>query len=116
MKIKNITYSSEYVAELEEKIEHLKEENAELKRKYFIQEREIHHLGMYKEALKLAISDAIIIGGCDFWKEAASRCSLQELYNKCIHRNVLNIVKGVEEFYFSIVANAKAQKSEVKEK
>lgn len=34
--LKEITYSSDYVAELENKIEYLKEENAELKHKYFI--------------------------------------------------------------------------------
>ena len=110
MKIKDITYSSEYVAELERKIKGLEEENALIKHRYFIQECEIHHLGMCKEALKLAISNAIIIGGCDFWKEAASRYGFQEFYNKCIHRNAPNIHKGVAEFYLSLVANAEVKK------
>lgn len=109
-KIKEITYSSEFVNELERKIEYLKEENAELKHKYFISECEIHHLEMYKEALRMAITDALIIGGYDFWKEAAARYGLQQLYNECIHRNAPNIHKGVAEFYLSIVANAEVKK------
>ena len=108
--LKETTYSSEYVAELENKIEYLKEENAELKHKYFISECEIHHLEMYKEALRMAITDALIIGGYDFWKEAAVRYGLQQLYNECIHRNAPNIHKGVAEFYLSIVANAEVKK------
>ena len=106
-KIKEITYSSEFVNELERKIEYLKEENAELKHKYFISECEIHHLEMYKEALRMAITDALIIGGYDFWKEAAARYGLQQLYNECIYRNAPNIHKGVLEFYLSLVADSK---------
>lgn len=44
-----------------------------------------------------------------FWDE-------QELYDRSIYRNAPNIAKGVEEFYFSIVANAKLEKNGVKEK
>ena len=113
--LKEITYSSDYVAELENKIEYLKEENAELKHKYFISECEIHHLEMYKEALNLAITNAIIVGGYDFWERAAIGYGVQEFYNKCIHRNAPNLNKGIVEFYLSLIANAKAQKSEVKE-
>lgn len=114
-KIKEITYSSEFVNELERKIEYLKEENAELKHKYFISECEIHYLEMYKEALKMAITNALIIGGYDFWERAAIGYGVQEFYNKCIHRNAPNLNKGIVEFYLSLIANAKAQKSEVKE-
>ena len=105
--IEDITYSSKYMHDLERKIEGLEKENAEIKDKYFISECEIRQLGMYKEALSLAISNAIIIGGCDFWEEAASRYGFKEFYNKCIHRNAPNIHKGVLEFYLSIVANAR---------
>lgn len=111
--LKEITYSSEFVAELERKVEYLKEGNAEIKHKYYISECEIRHLAMYKEALKMAITNGIVIGGCDFWKEAAARYGLQQLYNKCIHRNAPNIHKGVAEFYLSIVANAEIQNNEV---
>lgn len=104
VKIKDITYSSEFVEDLESKIEYLKEENALIKDKYFILECEIHHFEMYKEALKMAITNALIIGGYDFWERAAIGYGLQELYNKCIHRNAPNIHKGVLEFYLSIVA------------
>lgn len=114
--LKEITYSSDYVAELERKIKDLEEENTEIKHKYFIQECEMHHLGMYKEALKLAISNAIIIGGCDFWEDAASRYGFQEFYNKCIHRNAPNIHKGVAEFYLSLVANSEVKKEWSKRK
>lgn len=114
-KIKEITYSSEFVNELERKIEYLKEENAELKHKYFISECEIHHLEMYKEALKMAITNALIIGGYDFWEKAASKYSLQQLYSRSIYRNAPNLNKGIVEFYLSLIANAKAQNSEEKE-
>lgn len=109
--LKEITYSSDYVAELESKIEYLKEENALIKHRYFISECEIHHLEMYKEALKMAITNAIIVGGYDFWERAAIGYGVQEFYNKCIHRNAPNLNKGIVEFYLSLIANAKAQKS-----
>lgn len=112
MKIKDITYSSEYVAELENKIEYLKEENAELKHKHFILECDVHYLEMYKEALKLVIMDGVAFGGCNFWKRVSSFWDEQEFYNKCIHRNAPNIHKGVAEFYLSLVANAEVKKKE----
>lgn len=65
--------------------------------------------------LNLAITNAIIVGGYDFWERAAIGYGVQEFYNKCIHRNAPNLNKGIEEFYLSLIANAKAQKSEVKE-
>lgn len=98
-----------YVAELESKIEYLKEENALIKHRYFISECKIHHLEMYKEALKLAITNAIIIGGCDFWETVALRYGFQQFYKKCIHRNAPNIHKGVVEFYLSLVATAEVK-------
>lgn len=112
-KIKEITYSSEYVSELERKIEYLKEENAELKHKYFISGCEIHHLEMYEKALKMAIINALIIGGYDFWEKAASKYGLQQLYSRSIYRNAPNIHKGVLEFYLSLVADSKIKENEV---
>lgn len=111
--LKEITYSSDYVAELENKIEYLKGENAELKHKYFISECEIHHLEMYKEALKMAITNALIIGGYDFWEKAAAKYGLQQLYSRSIYRNAPNIHKGVLEFYLSLVADSKIKENEV---
>lgn len=113
--IKDITYSSEYVEDLESKIEYLKEENALIKRRYTVLECQNHYLELYKEALKMAITNGIVIGGCDFWKEAAERYCLQQLYNECIHRNAPNIHKGVVEFYLSLIAKAEVQNNEVKE-
>lgn len=113
--LKEITYSSEYVAELERKIEYLKEENAEIKHKYFISECEIRHLAMYEEALNLAITNAIIVGGYDFWERAAIGYGVQEFYNKCIHRNAPNLNKGIEEFYLSLVADSKIKENGVEE-
>lgn len=112
-KIKEITYSSEYVSELERKIEYLKEENAELKHKYFISGCEIYHLEMYEKALKMAITNALIIGGYDFWEKAASKYGLQQLYSRSIYRNAPNIHKGVLEFYLSLVADSKIKENEV---
>lgn len=113
--LKEITYSSEFVNELESKIEYLKEENALIKRRYTVLECQNHCLELYEEALNLAITNAIIVGGYDFWERAAIGYGVQEFYNKCIHRNAPNLNKGIVEFYLSLIANAKAQKSEVKE-
>lgn len=113
--LKEITYSGEFVNELESEIEYLKEENALIKRRYTVLECQNHHLELYQEALNLAITNAIIVGGYDFWERAAIGYGVQEFYNKCIHRNAPNLNKGIEEFYLSLIANAKAQKSEVKE-
>jgi hypothetical protein len=106
--LKEITYSSEYVAELEAKIEYLKEENTKLKQRYFISERINYHLEMYKEALSMAITNSIVIGGYDFWKKAAIGFNEQQLYNECIHRNAPNIHKGVAEFYLSLIAKSRS--------
>lgn len=113
--LKEITYSSEFVNELESKIKYLKEENALIKRRYTVLECQNNYLELYKEALNLAITNAIIVGGYDFWERAAIGYGVQEFYNKCIHRNAPNLNKGIVEFYLSLIANAKAQKSEVKE-
>lgn len=113
--LKEITYSGEFVNELESKIEYLKEENALIKRRYTVLECQNNYLELYKEALNLAITNAIIVGGYDFWERAAIGYGVQEFYNKCIHRNAPNLNKGIVEFYLSLIANAKAQKSEVKE-
>uniref|UniRef100_UPI003D78A36A hypothetical protein n=1 Tax=Catenibacterium mitsuokai TaxID=100886 RepID=UPI003D78A36A len=113
--LKEITYSGEFVNELESKIEYFKEENALIKRRYTVLECQNHYLELYKEALNLAITNAIIVGGYDFWERAAIGYGVQEFYNKCIHRNAPNLNKGIVEFYLSLIANVKAQKSEVKE-
>lgn len=113
--LKEITYSGEFVNELESKIEYLKEENALIKRRYTVLECQNHYLELYEKALNLAITNAIIVGGYDFWERAAIGYGVQEFYNKCIHRNAPNLNKGIEEFYLSLIANTKAQKSEVKE-
>lgn len=112
-KIKEITYSSEFVNELESKIEYLKEENALIKRRYTVLECQNHYLELYKEALKMAITNGIVIGGCDFWKEVAERYCLQQLYSRSIYRNAPNIHKGVLEFYLSLVADSKIKENEV---
>lgn len=104
--LKEITYSGEFVNELESKIEYFKEENALIKRRYTVLECQNHYLELYKEALNLAITNAIIVGGYDFWEKAASKYGLQQLYSRSIYRNAPNLNKGVAEFYLSIVANA----------
>lgn len=113
--LKEITYSGEFVNELESKIEYLKEENALIKRRYTVLECQNHYFELYEEALNLAITNAIIVGGYDFWERAAIGYGVQEFYNKCIHRNAPNLNKGIVEFYLSLIANAKAQNSEEKE-
>lgn len=109
-KIKEITYSSEFVNELERKIEYLKEENAELKHKYFISECEIHHLEMYKEALKMAITNALIIGGYDFWEKVAEAYDRRKPYDEFAKRNMEDPDGGVIEYYLFLVARKQSKK------
>lgn len=111
--LKEITYSGEFVNELESKIEYLKEENALIKRRYTVLECQNHYLELYKEALNLAITNAIIVGGYDFWEKAASKYGLQQLYSRSIYRNAPNIHKGVLEFYLSLVADSRIKENEV---
>lgn len=113
--LKEITYSGEFVNELESKIEYLKEENALIKRRYTVLECQNHYLELYKEALNLAIMDGVAFGGCNFWKRVSSFWDEQELYDRSIYRNAPNLNKGIVEFYLSLIANAKAQNSEEKE-
>lgn len=111
--LKEITYSGEFVNELESKIEYLKEENALIKRRYTVLECQNHYLELYEEALNLAITNAIIVGGYDFWEKAASKYGLQQLYSRSIYRNAPNIHKGILEFYLSLVADSKIKENEV---
>lgn len=113
--LKEITYSGEFVNELESKIEYLKEENALIKRRYTVLECQNHYLELYKEALNLAITNAIIVGGYDFWERAASKYGLQQLYSRSIYRSAPNIHKGVLEFYLSLVADSKIKENGVEE-
>ena len=113
--LKEITYSGEFVNELESKIEYLKEENALIKRRYTVLECQNHYLELYKEALDLAITNAIIVGGYDLWERAAIGYGVQEFYNKCIHRDAPNLNKGVLEFYLSLVANSKIKENGAEE-
>lgn len=111
--LKEITYSGEFVNELESKIEYFKEENALIKRRYTVLKCQNHYLELYKEALNLAITNAIIVGGYDFWERAAIGYGVQEFYNKCIHRNAPNLNKGIVKFYLSLVADSKIKENEV---
>ena len=101
--LKEITYSGEFVNELESKIEYLKEENALIKRRYTVLECQNHYLELYKEALNLAITNAIIVGGYDFWERAAIGYGEEKLFDKCVSKEK-SYINGVAWFYSSLAS------------
>lgn len=66
VKIKNITYSSEFVEGLEKEIQELTEDNTDLRRRLFISQNKLSALKVYEKALRLAILDVANYGS-DWW-------------------------------------------------
>lgn len=62
MKIKDITYSSEFVEGLEKEIQELTEDNTNLRRRLFIAQNNSSVLKVYEKALRLAILDVANYG------------------------------------------------------
>ena len=62
VKIKNITYSSEFVEGLEKEIQELTEDNTDLRRKLLITQNKLSTLKVYEKALRLAILDVANYG------------------------------------------------------
>lgn len=103
--LKEITYSSEYVEELEKKIESLNEENAELKRsKYILEDSAYYQIKTHREALRLAIINGRIIGGCDFWEKVTAAYDEKEIYDKFAEGNMSDLDEVVMKFYFFLAA------------
>lgn len=106
-KLKEVTYSSEYVAELERKLALANKESKKAKYdKLLLDCTSAHYREVYKQALKLAIGDAMpfvsdwslmIVEG---YEEDA------ELFRECINEHESSI-EGIAEFYFRLVAKNK---------
>lgn len=103
--LKEITYSSKFVEELENKIQQLKEENTELIRNKFILENAAYHnIKIYREALRLAIANGRIIGGYDFWEKVTAAYDEHKIYDEFAKRNMADPDSGVIEYYLFLVA------------
>jgi hypothetical protein len=105
-KLKEVTYSSEYVADLERKLEHLKEENTELKHDKWLRDcTASYYLEVYKHALKLAIGDAMPFVSDWSLMIAEGYEEYAELFKECI--NDKSSIEGIATFYFMLVAKNK---------
>lgn len=109
--LKEITYSSKFVEGLENKIQQLKEENAELMRNKFILENSVYYqIKAYREALRLAIVDGRIVVGYDFWEKVAEAYDRRKLYSEFAKRNMADPDNGVIEYYLFLVARKQSKK------
>ena len=107
MKIKDITYSSEYVAELERKLTQAHKESEKAKHdKWLLECNSSYYLEVYKQALKLAIGDAMPFVSDWSLMIAENYEEDSELFRECINEHQSSI-EGIAEFYFRLVAKNK---------
>jgi hypothetical protein len=107
VKIKDITYSSEFVADLEKKIEDLRFKNQHLELTNRLSDAHAaHYREVYKEALKLAIADAMPFVSDWSLMIAENYEEDSELFRECINEHQSSI-EGIAEFYFRLVAKNK---------
>lgn len=105
-KIKEVTYSSEYVAELERKLALAQKESKEAKHdKWLLDCTASYYLEVYKQALKLAIGDAMPFVS-DWSLMIAENYGEEALLKECMNNNKSSI-EGIALFYFSLVAKNK---------
>lgn len=115
-KLKEITYSSEYVSGLESKLEfkeqqleHLESKNQQLDLSLRLQDAHAaYYLGAYKEALKLVIGDAMPFVSDWSLMIAEGYEEEQKLLFDCMNNNKSSI-EGIAEFYFRMVCKRKAK-------
>lgn len=111
---KEITYSSEYVTELENKIQRMEEEIADLKRRKLIAEcSDAYYLEAYKKALETAIGDAKLYVG--EWEMAIDKYNEQHLYDECINKS-RSYIEGLAEFFFELIIKNESEKEWKKRK
>lgn len=104
--LKELTYSSEYVAELETKLALARKENARLKYEKMVFEcTSSFYLEVYKQALKQAIGDAMPFVSDWSLMIAEGYEEYAELFRECI--NDKSSIEGIAMFYFMLVANNK---------
>lgn len=114
-KTKEITYSSEYVSGLESKLEfkeqqleHLKAKSQQLEFSIRLQDAHTaYYLGAYKEALKMAIGDAMPFVS-DWSLMIAERYEEEALLKECMNNNKSSI-EGIAEFYFRMACKRKSE-------
>lgn len=105
--LKEITYSSDYVAHLENEIEHLKFKNQQLDLANRLSDAHTaYYLGIYKQALKQAINDAMPFVSDWSLMIAEGYEEDAELFRECINEHKSSI-EGIAEFYFGLVAKNK---------
>lgn len=105
--LKEVTYSSEYVARLERKLAQARKENAELRHeKWLLDCSSAFYLEVYKQALKQAIGDAMPFVSDWSLMIAEGYEEDAELFRECINEHKSSI-EGIAEFYFRLVAKNK---------
>lgn len=105
--LKEVTYSSEYVAELERKLALANKESKKAKYdKLLLDCTSVHYLEVYKQALKLAIGDAMPFVSDWSLMIAEGYEEDAELFRECINEHESSI-EGIAEFYFRLVAKNK---------
>ena len=105
--IKDITYSSKYMAELESKLTLAQKENAELKHeKWLLDCSSAFYLEVYKQALKQAIGDAMPFVSDWSLMIAENYEEDSELFRECLNKHESSI-EGIAEFYFRLVGKHK---------
>lgn len=105
-KLKDVTYSSEYVDRLETKLALARNENARLKHeKMVIECTSSFYLEVYKQALKQAIGDAMPYVSDWSLMIAEGYEEYADLFRECI--NDKSSIEGIATFYFMLVAKNK---------
>lgn len=104
--LKEVTYSSEYVAKLEEKLEQERKKNARLQyEKRLLDCSSAFYLEVYKNALKQAIGDAMPFVSDWSLMIAEGYEEYADLFRECI--NDKSSIEGIATFYFMLVAKNK---------
>lgn len=113
--LKELTYSSVYVAELERKLEQERKENIKLKRqKWLLDCTSSFYLEVYKQALKQAIGDAMPYVSDWSLMIAEGYEEYADLFRECI--NDKSNIEGIATFYFMLVAKNKDEEEWSKRK
>lgn len=105
-KLKDVTYSSEYVDRLETKLALARKENVRLKHEKMVFEcTSSFYLEVYKQALKQAIGDAMPY--VDEWSLMIAEVyeEYAELFRECIKDK--SSIEDIAMFYFMLVAKNK---------
>jgi hypothetical protein len=104
--LKEITYSSEYVAELERKLALAQKKSKEVEHdKWLLDCTASYYLEVYKQALKQAIGDAMPFVSDWSLMIAEGYEEYAELFRECI--NDKSSIEGIAMFYFMLVAKNK---------